>query len=96
MLFRSLVRKVTLGAPAGMALTQDESTLLVSSLAADGTSQVLIVDLATGATSTFNGTIGASHASGGLHRAQNNNTFAWCGVTVGNGGAGTVFRVTLF
>ncbi len=92
---KPIVRNVTLGAPAGIALTKDESTLLVSSLAADGTSQVLIVDLASGSTSTFNGTIGAGRSSGGLHRAQSNNTFAWCGVTVGNGGQGTVFRVTL-
>ncbi|MFN8556489.1 MAG: hypothetical protein U0531_03765 [Dehalococcoidia bacterium] len=39
-----------LGGPAGLALTLDEGTLLVSSLSAGGTSQVLIVDLATGGT----------------------------------------------
>lgn len=75
-----LVRTVNLGNPAGIALTPDESTLLVSSLAADGTSQVLIVDLASGGLSTFNDVIGANRGSGGLHRSHQANYYAWAGI----------------
>lgn len=75
-----LVGSVRLGSPAGMALTPDESQLLISSLADDGTSQVLIVDLASRSLSTFNDVIGANRGSGGLHRAHEANLFAWCGV----------------
>ncbi|MCW5852385.1 MAG: hypothetical protein KIT87_20090 [Anaerolineae bacterium] len=86
---RPLVRSVRLGSPAGLALTADESALLVSSLAADGTSQVLIVDLTTGSTSVFNDVIGANRGSGGLHRAHQANFFAWCGI----GRPGAVYGV---
>ncbi|MFN8473423.1 MAG: hypothetical protein U0822_14630 [Anaerolineae bacterium] len=86
---RPLVRSVTLGSPAGIALTADESTLLVSSLAADGTSQVLIVDLGSNATSTFNDVIGANRGSGGLHRAHDANVYAWAGI----GRTGGVYAV---
>ena len=86
---RSLVRSIRLGSPAGLALTADESALLVSSVAADGTSQVLFVDLATGSTSVFNDVIGANRGSGGLHRAHQANFFAWCGI----GRPGAVYGV---
>jgi len=75
-----VVSGVTLGSPAGLALTLDETTLLISSLARDGTSQVLLVDLATGKTSTFNDVIGTNRNSGGLHRAHHVNSFAWADV----------------
>lgn len=75
-----LVGDVRLGSPAGMALTPDESLLLISSLADDGTSQVLIVDLATHSLSTFNDVIGTNHGSGGLHRAHGANFYAWSGL----------------
>lgn len=74
---RPLVRAIRLGSPAGIALSLDESQLLVSSLAADGTSQVLILDLLSGSTSIFNEGIGANRASGGLHRAHRADYFAW-------------------
>lgn len=85
------------GEPAGVALTVDESTVLVSSLDATGHSQVFIVDAATYATATFNGVIGANTASGGLVRSRvgedGRQTFAWCGVNAGANG--TVYRVDL-
>lgn len=55
----------------GIALTLDESKLLISSLKrGTGTAQVLIVDIATGATSTFDDVIGVNDHAGGLHRAR--------------------------
>lgn len=91
-----LADRVRLGSPAGITLTQDESLLLVSALhSLAGTSQVLVINTATTAHHIVNTVIGANHASGGLHRAHNNNTMAWCGVTAGTGGQGIVFRVTL-
>jgi len=91
-----LAGHVHLGQPAGITLTQDESLLLVSALHnLTGTSQVLVIDTTTAAHHLVNTVIGANHASGGLHRAHNNNTMAWCGVTAGTGGQGIVFRVTL-
>lgn len=87
---------VLMGDPAGITLTFDESLLLVSSLdTIAGTSQVLVVNTGTLAQGIVNKVIGVNHASGGLHRAHNNNVMAWCGVTAGSGGQGTVFRVTL-
>jgi hypothetical protein len=83
---RPLVSGVRLGRPAGLALTLDEATLLVSSLARDGTAQVLLVDLASGGVSTFNDVIGANRHSGGLHRAQGANVFAWADVQRRGGG----------
>lgn len=61
---------VTLGDPAGIALVKDDSLLLVSSLSSAGTSQVLIVELRTLATSVFDEVIGANVGSGGLHRSK--------------------------
>ena len=78
---------------AGVALTLDESLLLVSALDVTfGTSQVLVINLATQEQGIVNKSIGVNHASGGLHRAHNRNFMAWCGVTAGGGG-GLVYRV---
>jgi hypothetical protein len=65
---------------AGVALTLDESLLLVSSLSAGGTDQVLLIDLVTGRTGIFSKTIGKNRAGAGLHRARNANVFAWADV----------------
>lgn len=95
----ALVNNVRLGNPAGLALTPDERVLAVSSQSArSGTSQVLLVDLATQRTSVFNDVIGANREAGGVHRAHGgrSNDFAWCGVTAGTGGQGVVFRITLY
>lgn len=90
-----LADRVRMGSPAGIALTLDESLLLVSSLdRVAGTSQVLVVDTTTLAQGIVNKVIGVNDASGGLHRAHNQPTMAWCGVTAGAGGQGAVFRVT--
>ena len=72
---------IRLGDPAGVALTLDESHLLVSSLhKAKGTAQVVIVDLASGATSTFDDVIGTNRSAGGLHRARAAVPMGWADV----------------
>lgn len=93
----SLVNNVRLGDPAGIALSPDEGTLGVSSLDPNaGTSQVLLVNVATGMTSVFSRVIGANRSSGGVHRAHGgaSTDLAWCGVTAGTGGNGAVYRIT--
>ena len=72
---------IRLGDPAGIALTLDETHLLVSSLdKAKGTAQVVIVDLASGATSTFDDVIGTNRSAGGLHRARAAVPMGWADV----------------
>ncbi len=79
-----VVDGLTLGNPAGIALNPDESALLISALDASGHAEVVIVSLADGSTTTWNGTIGANTAAGGLHRAAGDSTqYAWCGVNAG-------------
>jgi sugar lactone lactonase YvrE len=81
---------ILLGHPGGIALTLDESKLLISSLKRGaGTAQVLIVDTASGATSTFDDVIGANHHAGGLHRARAAVPFGWADVSR----SGRVYRV---
>lgn len=92
----SVIEPVQLGRPAGVALSLDEGTLFVSSLAEDGTAQVVIADLATGATSPFSEVIGANQDSGGLHRAHNRDLFAWADAGRGrsaSGNAGNVYAI---
>jgi DNA-binding beta-propeller fold protein YncE len=86
----TIARAIRLGNPAGLALTRDDATLLVSSLApAAGTAQVLLVDTATLATSTFDDVIGVNRAAGGLHRALRSGVMAWADVQR----PGRVYRV---
>ncbi len=81
---------IRLGDPAGVALTLDETHLLISSLnKAKGTAQVVIVDLATGATSTFDDVINTNHSAGGLHRARAAVPMGWADVQR----PGRVYRV---
>jgi DNA-binding beta-propeller fold protein YncE len=90
----TLATRIRTGDPAGIALTLDESLLLVSALATDRDSSiVLVIDLAQGRQGIINQVIGANIGSGGLHRAQRRNLLAWCGVT--SGGEGVVYRVEL-
>jgi sugar lactone lactonase YvrE len=81
---------IKLGDPAGIALTLDESSLLVSSLNKTArTAQVVIVDLATGQSSVFDDVIGANHSAGGLHRARAAVPMGWADVQR----PGRVYRV---
>jgi sugar lactone lactonase YvrE len=86
-----MVDGITLGTPAGIALTLDESTLLVSALADDGSSEVVLVNLDDASVTTFNDVIKANTGSGGVHRAKDENTFVWAGST----NTGTVYKIKL-
>jgi hypothetical protein len=91
-----IVDPVKTGQPAGIALTVDESTLLVSAMdAATGKDEVLIVNLSTLETSIFTDVVGENTDAGGLHRARSSNDFSWCGKTAGTKGDGMVYSVTL-
>lgn len=87
-----LADHVRLGKPAGITLTLDESLLLISALDINaGSAQVLVIDLQTGQQGIVNKVIGVNHASGGLHRAHDQDVMAWADLTAGTGG--TVFRI---
>ncbi|MFO0652510.1 MAG: hypothetical protein U0326_40205 [Polyangiales bacterium] len=91
----ALVNNVRLGDPAGITLSPDERVLGVSSLhPTEGTCQVLLVDVATGMTSTFSDVIRANRAAGGVHRAHGgaSTDLAWADLTAG--GTGVVYRIS--
>ena len=68
------------GNPAGLAVSLDESRLLVSTLQPYRTrAQVLVVDLATLETSASTQAVGQNPGAGGLHRARNVAIYSWCG-----------------
>jgi sugar lactone lactonase YvrE len=76
-----LADQVFLGLPAGVAVTEDEKLLLVSSRNAnEDTAQVFVIDLATNKTGVVDKVIGENQDAGGLHRAHNANVFAWADV----------------
>jgi DNA-binding beta-propeller fold protein YncE len=82
------------GDPAGLALTLDESLLLVSTLhSSRDSSQVLVINLTNQQEGIVNKVIAVNSGSGGLHRAHDRDIMAWCGVT--GGSQGTVFRINL-
>lgn len=79
-----IVDRVRTGNPAGVALTLDESVLLVSALQPDRDSdQVLLIDLGTLQTGSVTKVIEQNHAAGGVHRARNQNVFSWADSTAG-------------
>lgn len=87
---RQIASDIRLGDPAGLALTRDDSTLLVSSLhPARRSAQVLLVDTTTLATSVFNDTIGQNRSAGGLHRGLATDVMAWADVSR----SGKVYRL---
>lgn len=90
-----LADHIRMGSPAGITLTFDESLVLVSTLETNArTSQVLVVDTTTRAQGIVNKVVGVNTASGGLHRAHNNNVMSWCGITAGTSGQGIVYRIS--
>lgn len=89
-----LVDRVRTGDPAGLALTLDESVLLVSALQPDRDSdQVLLVNLSTLQTGSVTKVIEQNHSAGGVHRARNKNVFSWADLTAGRSGHGAVFVI---
>jgi DNA-binding beta-propeller fold protein YncE len=74
----SFVADLGIGFPAGITLTHDESTLLVSGV--DPTSKhdvVYFVDVASRKLSRLTKTVGAFAEAAGLHRAHDADVFAW-------------------
>jgi hypothetical protein len=82
------------GFPAGIALTQDESTLIVSAESADRHDTLLLVDVANPELAPKQVTASFSafqDAAGGLKRTHGKDEFSFCSLAA-NGG-GTVFRI---
>ena len=88
----TIVELMRAGSPAGIAVSMDESRLLVSTLQPyKNRAQVLIVDLATLDLSASTTTVGKIPGAGGLHRARNAAIYAWCGAP-----RGPVYNITGF
>lgn len=87
----TLYQGETLGTPAGMALAPD-GTLMISSLSAEGTAQVVILNLETRETAIFNDVIGANEGAGGLHQAEGAPVYAWADAPCCVAGGG-VYRI---
>jgi sugar lactone lactonase YvrE len=81
---------LSVGHPAGIALTNDDSTIYVSGFdSAKGTDVVFAVNAATHEIGTFTDSIENFAESAGLHRARNSNVFAWADGHAN--GSGTVY-----
>lgn len=84
----TVVSDLSVGYPAGIALTQDEQSLLVSGFVADGIqSAVYKIDLATGEYAAVTTGIEGNTASAGVHRAHDADSYAWANADM----EGTVF-----
>lgn len=69
---------LAVGHPAGIALVNDDSAILVSALdVGQGTDRVHRIELAGRTVRTLSTTIGDFYESAGLHRARNAEVFAW-------------------
>jgi sugar lactone lactonase YvrE len=78
------------GFPAGIALSQDDSVVLVSALdPATRTDQVVRIELASKQVTTVNMGISTFEEAAGLHRAANAEVYAWADSSAD--GSGTVF-----
>jgi hypothetical protein len=68
------------GYPAGIALSADESKLIISGQGADSTNLVYVLDAHDPSAEAYveTGFAAQSWSSGGLHRAHGESTFAWC------------------
>jgi sugar lactone lactonase YvrE len=87
-----VIADMAVGYPAGVALSKDETAILVSALdPATQTDIVIHYDLTANTQSVFNTTISAFSESAGLKRARNVDTFVWAD-SHANGG-GTVYIV---
>ncbi|MDB4936801.1 MAG: uncharacterized protein JWP87_3773, partial [Labilithrix sp.] len=85
-----LIDGLAVGHPAGIALVNDESAVLVSGLDKEsGTDRVFRVSLGDRAVSQLSDKIGEFYESAGLHRARNAEVFAWADSHAN--GTGTVY-----
>jgi sugar lactone lactonase YvrE len=74
----SVVSALGVGFPAGIALTRDDKTLLVSGIDPSTHHDVVhVIDLASGKVSQWTQGVGAFAEAAGLHRAHDRNVFAW-------------------
>ena len=74
----TFVEGIGIGFPAGITLTRDDTTLLVSGLDPDSKRDVVyFVDVATQKISRFTKAVGEFHEPAGLHRAHDADVFAW-------------------
>lgn len=79
---RVLMGEMSLGCPAGVALTADDQVLLVSGLDPNGGgAQVYVVDVETAVAVTTNAGIAGNDEAAGLHRARDANRYAWGGTS---------------
>lgn len=84
---------LSVGQPAGIALVQDESAILVSGFdGADGSDRVFRIELGDRSLHQLSSTINAFSESAGLHRAKNAEVFAWADSHANN--SGTVYVLT--
>jgi len=89
-----LIDGLNVGHPAGIALSNDEQTLLVSGFSAEkGTDVVFTVNLANLEMGEFTEKIADFTESAGLHRARNADVFAWADSHAQK--TGTVYAVRL-
>jgi sugar lactone lactonase YvrE len=73
-----LMDGLSVGHPAGIALVNDESAVIVSALdSATGTDRVYRIALGDHKVTQLSTTIGEFYESAGLHRARNAEVFAW-------------------
>ncbi len=92
---KRILDDVRLGNPAGLALTLDESTLLLSAIQENSNrDEVIVVDLASLQTSFITDVVGRNHNdSGGLHRARYSDVYSWADSGVHK--TGNVYTVAL-
>ena len=86
---------VPVGFPAGVALTKEETTVMISGFdPATGHDTVFAIDVGNPADTSnrFDDVINQFTESAGLHRAKGSNTFAWADSQAG--GTGTVYVLT--
>ena len=87
-----LVSDILPGAPAGVAVTTDNSTVVVSAIDREkGTDEVLLVKTQDMSVYHFTEVVGANTSAGGVHRAPGRDVFAWADSTAG--GRGMVYRI---
>ncbi len=81
------------GFPAGIALSQDDSTALISAVdPVKATDLVVRINLATKEQTNFSTGIENFEEAAGLHRAANAEVYAWCDSTAN--GTGTIYVLT--
>lgn len=89
---REYVKEIGLGFPAGIALTSDSRTLLISGLDPETKHDVVYsVNLASREIGRVTQGISAFRESAGLHRAHDTNVFAWADSQAND--SGTVYTV---